>query len=211
MRGGKVSKRASRRSGVPKRKRIAHHEAGHAVLSAAIGDSPHLVSIRQEGASLGRARYRFAERTEWRVQVHLAGFAAEELLKGVRSKQYYGSDLGLSIAALTDERFRDMGEGLETSDQFLAVQDIISLGEATTRDAIAAELERFYLAAKESLSAIWPVVQSVAKALMSHTEIDDQGFRAAIGARDIYTPVFDVQERHGFLRRMTTSGGTCNL
>src|SRR5262245_59879633 len=137
----KHSTSSTRRSDVPMRTRIAHHEAGHAVLSAAIGDAPDLVSIRQEDKSLGRARYRFDRSLESRVQIHLAGFAAEELLKGCRSKQFIGSELSLSIAALTNPKFALLGKGLETCDQFRAVQDVIDLGTAATEHAIRAEVE----------------------------------------------------------------------
>jgi len=47
-------KRARRR--VDSLTRTAYHEAGHAVLSAAISDTPQCVSIRHEGHTLGRVR-----------------------------------------------------------------------------------------------------------------------------------------------------------
>lgn len=169
------------------------------MLSAAIGDAPHLVSIRPDGETLGRARYRRDGRPESIVQIHLAGFAAEELLKGCRSKQFIGSELSCSITALTKPEFAFVGEGLETCDQFLAVKDIIDLGTEATNEAIRAQVERFYAAAKDSLEAIWPVVRSVAKALLEHTEIDYGLFRRAVGNRDIYGPVFEVQAAHGLM------------
>jgi hypothetical protein len=184
---------------VTKRTRIAHHEAGHAVLSAAIADAPHLVSIRIASDSLGRARYRLEGCLEKRVQIHLAGFAAEDLVCGRRSRQFVGSDLSLSIAALTQPANSFLAEGLETCDQYLAVRDIVLMGVARSDKAIREGIERFYSVARDSLAAVWPQVASVARALLRHTEIDYAAFRAALGSGDIYSPVFLVQHEHGLM------------
>lgn len=192
QRNGPVNPRS-----VSKRARIAHHEAGHAVLSAAINDAPHLVSIRDAKGSLGRARYRMEVRPERLIQVHLAGFAAEEILKGRRSRQLFGFEMGASITALTEPALASLGEGLETCDQYLAVREVLKMGDAATPQEIRAEIERFYNVAMESLRAVWQVVVAVAKALLRHTEIDRDGFHDAVGDHDIYTPVFVVQDAHG--------------
>lgn len=190
-----------KRRSFPKLIRIAHHEAGHAVLSAAINDAPDLVSIRPNGVSRGRTRYRMEGRPERRVQVHLAGFAAEELLKGKRSSQLAGPELGFSVLAAIDPRHASLAAGLEGYDQYLAVQEVLTMGCARTSDAIRADVERFYIAARDSLAAVWPTVQALAKALLQHEELDRKGMFAAIGRSDIYGPVFAVQEAHGLRAR----------
>lgn len=63
---------------VTTRTRTAYHEAGHAVLASAIGDRPHVVSIRADGARLGVTKYKHdAARPTSAVQVHLGGYAME--------------------------------------------------------------------------------------------------------------------------------------
>ena len=83
---------------ITERTRTAYHEAGHAVLSAAINDTPELVSIREEHATLGRTRQRMFARPTLLVQVHLAGFAAEHLHTGRRSRQL-DQEVGFAIVA----------------------------------------------------------------------------------------------------------------
>jgi len=177
--------------------RVAHHEAGHAVLSAAINDAPDLVSIRPKGVSRGRTRYRMEGRPERLVQVHLAGFAAEELLKGRRSSQLAGPELGFSVLATIEPRHASLAAGLEGCDQYLAVQEVLAMGGARTSDAVRAEVERFYVVARDSLAAVWPTVQALARVLLKHEELDRKGMFEAIGGSDIYGPVFAVQEAHG--------------
>ena len=112
-----------------------------------------------------------------------------------------GSDLSLSITALTKPELSFLSERLETSDQYLAVQDILFMGEAATDVEIRAGIECYYVAAKDSLAAVWPVVVSVAKALLKHTELDYSMFSDAVAGHDIYTPVFKVQDVHGLWQR----------
>ncbi len=188
--------------------RIAHHEAGHAVLSAAIYDTPDLVSIRPTGASRGRTRYRTEGRPERLVQVQLAGFAAEELLKGRRSRQFAGPELGLSVLAAIDPAHASLAVRVEGCDQYLAVQEVLAMGCARTSDAIRAEIERFYVIARDSLAAAWPTVQTVAKALLKHEELDRKRMFEAIGGSDIYGPVFAVQEAHGLRARPGSAAPT---
>jgi hypothetical protein len=188
---------STRRRSVPKRTRIAHHEAGHAVLSAAINDAPSLVSIRSSGMALGRSRYRMEAGPAFLAQVHLAGFAAEELLMGRRSRQLSGPELGFSIASLTDPALADIGSSVEGCDQYLAVQVVLAMGCPPTGEAVRADIERFYGIAKASLASVWPAVLAVAQALLRQSELDSDGFFAAIAGHQIYTPVFAVQDDHG--------------
>jgi ATP-dependent Zn protease len=189
-----------KKKSVSKRMSTAYHEAGHAVLSAAINDSPRLVSIRESDNSLGRNQYRMEGRPVVRMQVHLAGFAAEELLKGHRPRRFSGHELGLSVLAATDPSLAsaaDVDPGMKSSDQYMAVQELLAMGCTRTEDAINTEIERFYAIAKESLAAVWPAVVAVAKALLKHSELDSEGFFTAIQGQDIFGPIHSVQRAHG--------------
>jgi hypothetical protein len=184
------------RKRVRKRTRVAYHESGHAVLSAAISDAPHLISIRPDGATLGRCHYRPAHSLEKRVQIHLAGFAAEELLLLRRPPQMDGSDLGLSIASFV---YNDAisSKCIKTCDQYLAVSDIVEMGCDRRDSAIRIEFNRFYAIAMESLKSVWPAVAAVAKTVLKKTDIDRSSFSGAIRGYDIYTPIFAIQKTHG--------------
>jgi hypothetical protein len=185
------------RTRIPKRERIAYHEAGHAVLSAAINDAPHLVSIRGSANSLGRSRYGRDASPERLVQVHLAGFAAEEILKGCRSRQLLGPELALSVSAVLEPHFASVAALVEGSDQHLAVQELLKMGCTESRDGIYAAFERYYAVARASLLTVWPAVVTVARTLLKNSELDRHGFRTAIRGHDIHTPVSGVQAAHG--------------
>src|ERR1700677_271282 len=73
---------------VDPRRRTAYHEAGHAVLSAAINDRPEHVSIRGHDGTLGRTTQKMLVRPTSLAQVYLAGFAAEHLLTGRRPRGF---------------------------------------------------------------------------------------------------------------------------
>lgn len=181
---------------ISERTLLAHHEAGHAVISAAISDAPRLISIIAQADSNGRSHYRMDGRPERLVQVHLAGFAAEELLSGQRSSQFSGPELGFSVLAATEPAF-EVPDEIAGRDQHLAVQEILRMGCKRTSEAIRSEIDRFYGITLESLSAIWPAAVKVAESLLKHSELDREGFFAAVGGIDLYAPVFAVQERHG--------------
>lgn len=138
-------------------------------------------------------------RTEWLVQVYLAGFAAEEILTGRRAKLDF--ELGCVAAAATEPSLASLADDLEGCDQDYAVKAVLSMGCEKTVAAIRLEVDRFLGVAKDSLIAVWPAVESVAKALLRHTDLDNEGFRQAVGGHDIYSPVFAVQEANGLLRR----------
>jgi hypothetical protein len=181
-------------------RRIAHHEAGHAVLSAALNDTPHLVSIRSDEASFGRCLYRFDARPERMLPVFLAGFAAEEVLTGSTPRRLRGPDLGFSVWSVvtpSEATSASVSELLGGCDQQLAVREIMKLGCDRDPEAIRAEFERYYALAKRSVEAVWPAVLAIAAAVRRSTELDRRAFRAAIGPFDIYTPIFAVQDGYG--------------
>jgi hypothetical protein len=149
---------------VSRRKRTAYHEAGHAVLSAAINDSPTHVSIRQDGDTLGHSGQKMLGRHEMRIQVHLAGYAAEDLLTGHRPRQFV-QRLGFAILFATNPRLAASFEpALESTDEQKAVEDILAMGCRRDDSSIRREVDHFYGAAKDSLATIWPAVEAVAKA-----------------------------------------------
>lgn len=114
------------------RTRTAFHEAGHAVLSAAIDDKPHDVSIRGEHGTLGRSGQKMFARPTSLAQVYLAGFAAEHLLTGRRPRQY-NIETGLAILAHTDPALTSTFEGIEVSDGYGAVLHLLRTGVARSR------------------------------------------------------------------------------
>ena len=178
--------------------RLAHHEAGHAVLSAAINDSPRLVSIKRHGESLGRTQRGSFARPEVMVQVHLAGFAAEHELTGRRPPQLK-ADLGFAILSLINAAHGPLATELDLvgRDEYLAVQEVLAMACALEPDAIRSEIDRFYEAARASLVAVWPIVRSVAAALLKHEELNRGQLFKAMDGLELYKPVFAVQEAHG--------------
>lgn len=185
-----------RRRSVSKRTRIAHHEAGHAVLSASISDTPRLVSIVAKEGSLGRARYQMLARPQVLIQVHLAGFAAEHILKGAQPEQFV-TGLGVCTAALVYKLHDSLG--MAGSDEQLAIEEAVKMGTAVEEGAIKAAVTQFYNISRESIISVWPAVQAVAKVLLKHGELDRDGFSEAIGSFDIYKPVRAVQLAHGLV------------
>lgn len=185
------------------RQRTAYHEAGHAVLSAAINDAPHYVSILEQEGSLGRAAYWMHGRPELLVQVHLAGYAAEEILTGKRTKD---TEKRLGWACLSVGRSSPgLAEGHEGTDEHRAIGELLKMGITTETEKLRQEIDRFIEIAKESLVSVWPSVEAVAKALLKHGEIDRDEFLNVI-VDDIYTRVFKVQVKHGIMQ--TPAAGT---
>lgn len=191
-----------KRRSVDRRTRTAHHEAGHAVLSASINDAPRVVSINGNGESLGRTQQQMFGRPEVLVQVHLAGFAAEHQLTGRRSL-HLTRGIGFAILPLTRPELSTMVAemGLEGRDEYKAVETILAMGCEPEADAIKHQVERFYEAARASLAVVWPVVRAVANALLKSDELDRNGFFRAVGDTDLYGPVRQVQEAHGLRLR----------
>jgi ATP-dependent Zn protease len=187
---------ASRSAAIDPQARTAFHEAGHAVLSAAINDKPDHVSIRGEHGTLGRSSQKMFARPTSLAQVYLAGFAAEHIATGRRPKQY-DIETGLGILAVTDPALTEAFEGVPTSDGFGAVEQVLRTGVRAVEGELRGEVDRLYELARKSLSAVWPAVTSVAEALLVHEEIDRDGIERAIGDKDIYTPVIAIQCAHG--------------
>jgi hypothetical protein len=180
------------------RNRTAHHEAGHAVLSAAINDRPERVSIRGQDGTLGRSAQKTFVRPTSLAQVYLAGFAAEHLLTR-RRPRCLDIEVGLGVLAHLDRDIVEKIEGVDATDGHGAVHQVLRTGVRVVEDEIRAEVERLYEITRESLRAVWPAVKAVAQVLLAVEELDRDGFDAAIGDADIFTPVFAVQRAHGLM------------
>lgn len=198
-----VSRRA--RDAADARTSLAFHEAGHAVLSAAINDTPRVVSIRPFGNTLGRSGQRMLARPSVLVQVHVAGFAAEHLLTRRRPRQF-DQELGFAILSRDDPELRLAFEGSDERDGYRAVHEVLRVADLHSDDEIKREVDRFYDAARESLAAVWPSIRGVAHALLKHEELDRDGVFDAIGGDDIYGAVLRVQAAHGLRTSHMFSG-----
>lgn len=198
-------KRARRR--VDSLTRTAYHEAGHAVLSAAISDRPQYVSIQQEGHTLGRVRAMRSCRPTSRVQVRLAGFAAEHLLTGRRPRQF-DQEAGFAILSRLDPSLGVAFEGFEECDGHRAVEEVLRMDVSGAVDEIRVEIDRFYKVALQSLAAVWPTVNAFAATLIAREELDRDAIDQAIGDADIYRPVFAIQRTHGLLLGPTVPATT---
>jgi hypothetical protein len=166
MQGGK--------NAIDPRTRTAFHEAGHAVLSAAINDRPHHVSIRADRGTLGRTWQKMSAPSTSLAQVYLAGFAAEHLLTGRRPRQY-DVETGLAILAHTDPALTSTFEGIEASDGYGALLHLLRTGVRPIEGELRHEVERFYELARTSVSVVWPSVRVLAEALLVHEELDREG------------------------------------
>ena len=177
------------------------------MLSAAINDKPHHVSIRAAHGTLGRTGQKMFARSTSLTQVYLAGFAAEHLLTGRRPSQY-NIETGLAILAHTDPALTSTFEGIEASDGYGAILQLLRTGVRPAEEVLRREVDRFYEITRESVSVVWPSVKALARALLEHEELDCEGFDEVIGDADIYLPVFAVQRTHGLLRVVQAVSGS---
>jgi ATP-dependent Zn protease len=183
---------------VDPRRRTAYHEAGHAVLSAAINDRPEHVSIRGHDGTLGRTTQKMLVRPTSLAQVYLAGLAAEHLLTGRRPRGF-DIEVGLGVLAHLDRDLVAKIEGVDATDGYGAVHEVLRTGIREIENEVRAEVERHYGVARESLRSVWPSVRAVADALLAREELDRAGLDEALGDADTFGPVFAVQRAHGFL------------
>jgi len=158
-----------RAGSVSPRTLTAYHEAGHAVLSAAIADMPLRVSIRSDEGTLGRTTQRTTASPTILAQVYLAGFAAEHLLTGRRARQLE-AEVGLAILSCVDP---DLVSAFgRASDGHGAVRQVLRSGVREVEGDIRREIDRLYEAARSSLSTRWPAVEAVALELLQAEELD---------------------------------------
>ena len=178
--------------------RTAWHEAGHTVISSAINDMPDLVSIRTEGVSFGRNSMKMFARPSSLTQVYLAGFAAEHILTGRRSR-HLGEEVAFAILAESNPAFREAFMEDGRRDGHGAVQQLLRMGVPADDEEIKREVERFYDITRESLTVVWPAVEAVAHALLKQKELSRGDLEEILGPFGIYVPVVLVQRAHGML------------
>jgi hypothetical protein len=167
------------------------------VLSAALNDEPHHVSIREDHGTLGRSAQKMSARPSSLAQVFLAGFAAEHILAGRRPRQYE-IETGLAILAQRSPRLTSGFDGIEASDGYGAVGQVLRSRNRPIEEELRRDVDRLYEVSRESIASVWPAVKRLANALLLHDELDRAGIESAIGDTDIYLPVLAVQRAHGF-------------
>ena len=163
-------------------------------MSAAVGNTPDHVSIRAKGHTLGHNGLRLSNRLSSRIQVHLAGYAAEHVLTGRRVRQLR-HEVGLALLGRIDPSLCDEFEHFDERDGCRVVNDVLRTALLDDEE-VWREVDRYYDVTRESLTAAWETVESVANALLKHDELDRDGVREALGVGEIYTLVFAVQRRH---------------
>jgi hypothetical protein len=194
-----VSSKGAASVAVDARTRTAYHEAGHAVLSAAIGNPPKRVTISANAYTLGRSVAPMSDRPTARVQVYLAGFAAEHLLTGRRPRQL-DQEIGFSLVARRDPTLGEAYAGSGSRDGHRAVEEVLRVGTYPDDEAIRREVDRFYQVARGSLSAVWSSVKAVASVLLRDGAMDRRGFEEALGDVDLWATVMTVRGEPGLLR-----------
>jgi hypothetical protein len=174
---------------------VAYHEAGHAILSLAINEAPRHVSIREQGRTWGRTAQKMRSGPTALAQIYLAGFAAEHVLVGRRARQL-DQEIGFALLTLRDPDLASAFSGSDERDGYRAVQAVLRTGLLSSGE-VASEIERLYAAARASLSAVWPAVREVAKALLEREQLDGEELLQAIRGNEVVAPVLAVQETHG--------------
>jgi cell division protease FtsH len=190
------------------RTRTAYHEAGHAVLSAAINDTPSHLSIRPDGGTLGRNLMKMFVRPTSVAQVFLAGFAAEHLLTGRRPRQL-DMEVGMALLAHLDAGLVDTFEGIEATDGHGAVRQVLRMGVREVEAELRREVDRLYDIARQSLVTVWAAVDVLAQALLKHEELDRQAIDDILERFSVFVPVLAVQRAHGLIT--STSPGSARV
>jgi hypothetical protein len=114
------------------------------------------------------------------AQVYLAGFAAEHLLTGRRARSL-DVEVGLGVLAHLDPKLVATFDGIESSDGYGAVREVLRSGIQEVDEEIRRELERLYTVVMASLSAVWAAVECVATQLLAEEELDRRAVTRAIG------------------------------
>ena len=181
------------------RVRVAYHEAGHAVLSAAIHETPRHMSVRADGHTLGRSRLRPHAPPSTIALIALAGYAAEHLLTGRRPRSL-DREVGFAILAHFDPELRAAFGKSESLDGTLALRATLAAGCRETPGELRKQMNRLYDVAREALATVWSAVSVIATALLKRQELEHDDFDTLLAGVDLFGPVYEVQRRHGLLR-----------
>jgi ATP-dependent Zn protease len=182
---------------VGKRDRLAYHEAGQAVLTEAIATEARYVSIKADGARLGHVTSRQSSRPSSRIQIHLAGYAAEHVLTGRRSRAL-DREIGVALIRM-DEKLHAAFGAVSENDGYRAVQEVINISGSLTDDEVRGVVDDFSEVARECLTALWPAVVALAKALLKHEELQRDAIEEVLGDFDLLGIGMAVQVAHGCL------------
>jgi hypothetical protein len=163
---------------------------------------PSASASARKGKSLGRSSQKALGRPALLAQAHLAGFAAEDLLAGRRPRSF-GREVGLALVARSDPELGAAFAGVDERDGYRAVHEMLTVEMLRTHEQIVREVERYYAIAHQSLAAVWPAVESVAKALLEQGELEGDRLDVAIhpDGFEIFARVYAVQRAHGVMGR----------
>jgi len=169
----------------------SYHEAGHAVLAAALIDMPRIVTISRRGPIAGHTGYMalFCEPTKL-VQVTLAGEAATQLLTG-RIPEYFTMFDEPGLGRLRNSLANPNNSAMDPTFAFRVLKNNFKGLRAQVKQYV-----RCYAMSLDCLRSVWPLVDRVARALMAQTTLNRSDLLDLIGDTDIYSPVFAVQAAH---------------
>jgi hypothetical protein len=110
------------------------------------------------------------------------------------------TDIGFAIVGSWDPELRASFPDLEDRDGACAVYELLRTATFEDTDDIKREVERFYGATRESLSAVWPAVERVAQALHEREELDRNMLDEVLADFELFMPIFTVQNVYGFMQ-----------
>lgn len=108
-------------------------------------------------------------------------------------------EVGLGVLAHLDRDLVEKIEGVDSTDGYGAVHQVLRTGVREIEGEMRAEVDRLYGVTRESLRAVWPSLQRLADALLEREELRRAELDEALADDDIFGPVFAVQRVHGLL------------
>jgi hypothetical protein len=120
------------------------------------------------------------------------------VLTGRRSRTL-DREIGFAIIARGDKELQAAFEAVHENDGDRAVQDVLRITASPTDEEIRAEIDRYYDGARECLSAAWPAVVALAKALLKHEELERAAIEEVLLEFDLLRTGLAIQVAHGFL------------
>ncbi len=177
------------------RRRLATHEAGHAVAMLAFGErEPVALSIGGDGglaqSEVTELRVYTREHLDNHIVMLLAGRAAEETMFGECTAGAGGSersDLGLATALAIDlETILGLGRSGLVRLPTDSARDLILRRDL--HDAVQATLDAAYARARDLLTANRPTLEALAEALFDVGYLDRAEINAVVAAHPLARP-----------------------
>ena len=137
------------------------------------------------------------------AQVFLAGFASEHLLTGRRPRQL-DMEVGMALLAHFDGGLVDTFEGIEATDGYGAIRQVLRMGVREVEADLRREIDRLYDVARESLVTVWTAVDVLARALLKREELDRQAIDDVLEGFSVFVPVLAVQRDRGLITSSAT-------